>query len=174
MRSNPSPLSISPKPLLPQSPCLALRLEQAEDVILTDCDRQHVLIAQSLRDAPRTGPLDVADDAAGRVVHEFNANLRHTTTGACISVRPAFLNPAISSLSVCHTSTSQNLRHLRKLDGNPAVGQRPFLAPDRVRLGLLGGIHVCRLTVLPDMFLVEVVSVDMAALVVRRGIDGRW
>lgn len=31
----------------------------------------------------RTGSLDVTDDASGRVVHEFDAHLCDTTTGAC-------------------------------------------------------------------------------------------
>jgi hypothetical protein len=33
----------------------------------------------------RTGSLDVSDDASGLVVHELDANLGDTTTGACES-----------------------------------------------------------------------------------------
>ena len=44
------------------APCLTLRLEQSKDVLLTD------------------RALDVADDRPGGVVHELDANLRHTTT----------------------------------------------------------------------------------------------
>jgi len=35
----------------------------------------------------RTWSLDVADDATGSIVHEFDADLGDTTTGACSTVR---------------------------------------------------------------------------------------
>jgi hypothetical protein len=49
---------------LSQTPGLALRLEQAENVVLAD------------------RALDVADDGAGLVVHELDTALGDTTTGA--------------------------------------------------------------------------------------------
>ena len=49
---------------LSQSAGLTLRLEQAQDVVLTDW------------------ALDVTDDASGLVVHELNANLGNTTARA--------------------------------------------------------------------------------------------
>lgn len=41
----------------------------------------------------RTGALDVADDAAGSVVHELDAALGNTTTGACPSQNSTLMCP---------------------------------------------------------------------------------
>jgi hypothetical protein len=67
---------------LSQPPGLALRLEQAEDVVLADCAK---LVSNATLHATgvSTWALDVADDAAGCVVHELDADLGNTTAGAC-------------------------------------------------------------------------------------------
>jgi hypothetical protein len=67
------------KTCLTEAASLTLRFEEAENVVFTD------------------GSLDVTDDGARSVVHEFNADLSDTTTGA---------------------SAAENLCNLGKLDGS--------------------------------------------------------
>jgi hypothetical protein len=57
---------------------LTLGLEEAENVILTDCRSLMLASGCSLH----TWALDVADDGAGGVVHELDADLGHATAGA--------------------------------------------------------------------------------------------
>lgn len=64
---------------LTEAASLTFRFEKAENVVFTDRS------------------LDVTDDGARSVVHEFNADLSNTTTGA---------------------STAENLSNLGKLDGS--------------------------------------------------------
>ena len=72
---------------LSEPPGLTLGLEEAENVILTDC--RILMLASEFRAgifgigvAVRTWALDVADDGAGGVVHELDADLGHATAGA--------------------------------------------------------------------------------------------
>lgn len=77
---------------LSQTAGLAFGLEQAEDVVLTDCA---VLVYRRLAGGEgrlRTSALDVADDGTGLVVHELDTALGDTTTGACVSVSLRFLH----------------------------------------------------------------------------------
>lgn len=100
---------------LPEPPGLTLGLEKAEDVVLTDCIGTNVsdpsflssfacvgwcvLVAGNVRGERHTRALDVTDDAAGGVVHELDADLGHTATGACspqeVSISQAVLHIAI-------------------------------------------------------------------------------
>jgi hypothetical protein len=66
---------------------LTLGLEEAENVILTDCG--FLMLASGVSSwgfrfsvSLRTWALDVADDGAGGVVHELDADLGHATAGA--------------------------------------------------------------------------------------------
>ena len=61
---------------LTQATGLALRLEQSKDIVFAD------------------RALDVADDAARRVVHKLDTNLDHTTarTGAAENLRNLFVS----------------------------------------------------------------------------------
>lgn len=66
---------------LSQPAGFALGLEEAEDVVLTDC--AGVSLASPYcrpREKRRTGSLDVTDDGSALVVHELDANLGDTTT----------------------------------------------------------------------------------------------
>lgn len=72
---------------LSEPPGLTLGLEEAENVILTDCGLLKLASGYSswgirCRVADRTWALDVADDGAGGVVHELDADLGHATAGA--------------------------------------------------------------------------------------------
>ena len=82
----------SPQRRLSQAAGLAFGLEQAEDVVLTDCAQLVLLLAGGRRRGElRTSALDVADDGTGLVVHELDTALGDTTTGACnISVSLPF------------------------------------------------------------------------------------
>lgn len=74
----------SPQRRLSQAAGLAFGLEQAEDVVLTDCAQLVLLLAGGRRRGElRTSALDVADDGTGLVVHELDTALGDTTTGAC-------------------------------------------------------------------------------------------
>jgi hypothetical protein len=71
---------------LTEPPGLALGLEKAENVVLANC---FLLLASgvawgwfSVSVSLRTWALDVADDRAGGVVHELDADLGHATAGA--------------------------------------------------------------------------------------------
>ena len=89
---------------LSQTPGLALRLEQAENVVLADCKHTDRLAGAAggrwkrkrEKKRERTRALDVADDGAGLVVHELDTALGDTTTGACVFRQPLF--PAWLSL----------------------------------------------------------------------------
>jgi hypothetical protein len=89
----PHRLLTSNKTDLSQTSGLSLGLEQAQDVILTDCTTQRMLVwmlslskrgrTHSTQSERRTGSLDVADDRTGLVLKEFDANLGNTTARAC-------------------------------------------------------------------------------------------
>ena len=72
----------------------------------------------------RTGSLDVADDASGRVVHKFDAHLCDTTTGTCFYQHIVAASNGhrkdrrrISGV-LRRTGTAQNSGHLHQLDGH--------------------------------------------------------
>jgi hypothetical protein len=67
--------------LLSQPPSLALRFKQAENVIFADC-REISIPPRNLVACVCTWALDVPYDASGRVVHELNAALGNTASGA--------------------------------------------------------------------------------------------
>lgn len=85
----PPPIA-SAKQYLPQSPGLTLGFEKAEDVVNLDCCREESTVSTPFLDdlacmerwISHTGTLDVADDGARSVVHEFDADLGNTTAGA--------------------------------------------------------------------------------------------
>jgi len=79
-------LAIPSRLSLSQSPGFAFRLQQAEYIVLANW------------------ALDVANDAAARIVHELHTHLCHTTTRACILLE-CILNPnynIIASFSVTY------------------------------------------------------------------------
>ena len=82
-------------------PSLTLTLEKSEDVLLPDRS------------------LDVTDDGARGVVHELDAALGNTTTGACSSQIPSLI---VSFLLVCirerRTGAAENAGDLDELDGD--------------------------------------------------------
>lgn len=99
---------------LSQPPGLTLRLEQAEDVVLTDYAKSVSYSAPQLS-AECTWALDVADNAAGCVVHELDANLGNTTAGACVllilpifSTKPSSLRPLFGFKNSLRTGTAEN------------------------------------------------------------------
>ena len=69
----------------------------------------------------RTWALDVADDAAGCVVHKLDADLGHATTGACIFVRLCPSRETFSSMSRKRTGAAEDSGDLDELDGNPTL-----------------------------------------------------
>lgn len=142
---------------LSQSAGLTLRLEQAEDVVLTDYRerkmlasilgflRKLVAIAPSFGEEAvagirwsLTGSLDVADNGTGLVVHELDADLGDTTTGAYTQsenlpkIRPSFRLSCNRGFDLRrgglrfsffrgrgeagHTGTAQDAGDLHKLD----------------------------------------------------------
>lgn len=77
-----------------------------------------------MKDLDRTCALDVADNAAGGIVHELDANLSNSSTGSY----DHFLSALCSGYPHCsffpplarfrHTGTTENLGNLHELDGN--------------------------------------------------------
>lgn len=68
-----------------------------------------------------TWTLDVADDRTGGVVHEFDANLGHTSTGAYVISELLFLFhfSSLSPLEGSHTGTAEDSGDLDELDWDP-------------------------------------------------------
>jgi hypothetical protein len=97
----------SPQRRLSQAAGLAFGLEQAKDVVLTDCAQLVLLLAGGRRRRKlRTSALDVADDGTGLVVHELDTALGDTTTGACMAVSLRFLRyPFILSRAAVRLSS---------------------------------------------------------------------
>jgi hypothetical protein len=91
----------------------------------------------------RTWALDVADDGTGLVVHELDAALSDTTTGACIqSVSVPFLShDALSPASCCMRSSSrgEKVREISRTGSAKDTGDL-----DEVDGGL-SGFHFVRL-----------------------------
>lgn len=126
----------SPQRRLSQAAGLAFGLEQAEDVVLTDCAQLVLLLAgERRRGELRTSALDVADDGTGLVVHEFDTALGDTTTGACMAVSLRFLwYPSILSRAAVQLSSVFFLHAL------PECGDRVPVRPrTRVTLTSLTG-----------------------------------
>lgn len=128
----------SPQRRLSQAAGLAFGLEQAEDVVLTDCAQLVLLLAGGRRRGGgelRTSALDVADDGTGLVVHELDTALGDTTTGACMAVSLRFLrSPSILSRAAVWLSSIFFLHAL------PECGDRVPVRPrTRVTLTSLTG-----------------------------------
>lgn len=105
----------------------------------------------------RTWALDVADDGAGGVVHELDADLGHATAGAWK------ISPLTSSSIACafslseswnRTGAAEDAGDLDELDGNPfahtlASVSLPMLPPGagaafrRSSANSLGRVHLC-------------------------------
>ncbi|KAK3069737.1 hypothetical protein LTR53_011694 [Teratosphaeriaceae sp. CCFEE 6253] len=100
-------LLIARGPLLSQPPRLALRFEQAEDVVLANCTQSAQAISIGRLRAERTWALDIADDGTGLVINELDADLRDTSTGTCGTSDPSI-------------DTAQHSGHLDELHGNPS------------------------------------------------------
>jgi len=68
----------------------------------------------------RTWALDVADDRTGSVVHELDAHLCDTTTGACklSALCPSLCNQYFGDCSMIRTSTAKDTGDLDELDGD--------------------------------------------------------
>ena len=138
---------------LSQTPGLALRLEQAENVVLADCKHTDRLAGAAggrwkrkrEKKRERTRALDVADDGAGLVVHELDTALGDTTTGAYISVSLRLFRFFISRAShaVVQSPSASSSASVR--------GSRTGSAKDTSDLdeldGGLSGIHCVRLCV---------------------------
>lgn len=134
---------------LSQAAGLAFGLEQAEDVVLTDCAVLVVLVAAGKEKGRlRTSALDVTDDGAGLVVHELDTALGDTTTGACIAISLHFLHFLVSWAVQASRRAPGAAMHLPSASSSWAAsvrGSRTGSAKDTSDLdeldGGLSGIH---------------------------------
>lgn len=151
---------------LSEPPGLALGLEQAEDVVLTDWRGTRVstvisipvpfsksfgfLIGQEscamtgLR-RRRTRALDVADDAAGGVVHELDADLGHTATGAYLQSAKIPQSAMWSSFNFFFCEIMERGGGASRSEAEGREGRRTGAAEDTGDLdeldGNLGAVH---------------------------------